>query len=161
MFTMRMDTLTKQCFEHYSVMVYLNTNYDGQGFEKCKEINAMSGPRQSLIKISFDENLRKQASTQIAVILKLPVWRVIALKWPSWSKIYLLFVILTASSSCHIRGGKIQQIKPDFWRRKKQCKCVKRAKWYTWCSASARGKILLSAVRVFPPLATINKIFWL
>ena len=29
---------------------------------------SMSGPRQSLIKILFDENLRRQPSTQIAVI---------------------------------------------------------------------------------------------
>ena len=132
-FTMRMDTLTKQCFWAFFWDGILIPNMMARSLINAKK--SMSGPRQSLIKISFDENLRKQASTQIAVILKLPVWRVIALKWPSWSKIYLLFVILTASSSCHIRGGKEKKLAPKVlyicgrtWFMKNS---VKRAKWYT------------------------------
>ena len=132
MFTMRMDTLTKQCFWAFFWDGILIPNMMARSLINAKK--SMSGPRQSLIKISFDENLRKQASTQIAVILKLPVWRVIALKWPSWSKIYLLFVILTASSSCHIRGGKEKKLAPKVlyicdrtWFMTKQRKCVK------WC----------------------------
>ena len=67
-FTMRMDTLTKQCFWALFWDGILIPNIMARGLTNAKK--SMSGPRQSLIKISFDENLRKQASTQIAVILK-------------------------------------------------------------------------------------------